>query len=101
LLWYGRDYLGRRSLLLHKPVNINDNFIITSVGQLNNNYDDNNCNSNKEEDNNISNNKDNENENTKETSNESEEVVNDYWEEIKADGIYCLNLNNFSIDNVK
>ena len=32
--------------------------------------------------------------------NESEEVISTYWEEIQADGIYCLNLNKLSVDNV-
>eukprot|EP00842_Homolaphlyctis_polyrhiza_P005916 jgi/Hompol1/6325/HPOL_002247-RA len=31
-IYYGRDFLGRRSLLLHMPLNASDQFILSSVG---------------------------------------------------------------------
>ncbi|KAG4096227.1 hypothetical protein H8356DRAFT_1682263 [Neocallimastix lanati (nom. inval.)] len=98
LLWFGRDYLGRRSLLWHKPSNINDDFIITSVGQLNNIND--NIDSNDKDNSNSKNeNTDIKKRDDKTKLNESEEVISTYWEEIQADGIYCLNLNKLSVDN--
>ncbi|CAJ0868259.1 8770_t:CDS:10 [Entrophospora sp. SA101] len=62
-LWFGRDYLGRRSLLWYKPkllLNKKDDFILTSVGCKlpKNNHDD------------------------------GDE--NHYFQEVPADGIYCL-----------
>nr|CAG8566195.1 13536_t:CDS:10 [Entrophospora candida] len=62
-LWFGRDYLGRRSLLWYKPkllLNKKDDFILTSVGcKLPKNYHD-----------------------------DGDE--NHYFQEVPADGIYCL-----------
>jgi len=74
--------------LWHKPTSTDDNFIITSVGQLDSNFNGD-----------GSKNKDTSDEDKKVIPNETE-VVNVFWEEIPADGIYCIDLNKFSIDNV-
>ncbi|KAJ3176199.1 Asparagine synthetase domain-containing protein 1 [Geranomyces variabilis] len=66
-LYFGRDYLGRRSLLWRKPKTAADPFLLASVspiGDIN-----------------------------------SESDVGSDWEEVPADGIYCLQFPRNSIRN--
>jgi len=65
-LWFGRDYLGRRSLLWHKPKSLpnkKDDFILTSVG----------CKLPPEG-----------------YGDENDDNENYYFQEVPADGVYCL-----------
>ncbi|CAG8454408.1 1846_t:CDS:10 [Ambispora gerdemannii] len=73
-LWFGRDCLGRRSLLWHLPTSKSDRFILTSVGEVNNK-------SKKIDDSTIPIGRDEQNNGL-------------HFEEVPATGFFCLNLDD-------